>query len=244
VNTESKKSELISALLDGELMHAESQQLISQLANAPADKADWDAYHQIGDVLRSDDLAVSFSPDFGSRLSALLDQEPVVLAPRSASAVEFIHADVAVANGVSRPSAASVRGARLWGMGGLIAAGLLVFAIAPRLNIDNNDGAAPAAAGVQMAQSRGQFEVGGAQSDLRNVSNQSILSFDKADAIPMEMLRDPQLDNFLMGHQKGSSPFGDSLRSGIRKEFSQSVSTPYFNSQSPAASSVPTAADR
>lgn len=42
----------------------------------PDVKNSWDQYHQIGDALRSDELALTMSPDFGSRLAARLDAEP------------------------------------------------------------------------------------------------------------------------------------------------------------------------
>jgi len=42
----------------------------------------WDTYHLIGDVLRSDDLAVKPSDLFYARISKAIDAEPPIVAPR------------------------------------------------------------------------------------------------------------------------------------------------------------------
>jgi sigma-E factor negative regulatory protein RseA len=75
---------LLSALADGEADAAELGRACSAWADADATaRQRWHAYHLIGDVLRSDDLASPPGRDraFLERLYARLDDEPAVLAP-------------------------------------------------------------------------------------------------------------------------------------------------------------------
>src|SRR4051812_23919083 len=85
MNTNNMTQEQISALADGELDDSHVDAALAALRQGPGREA-WDAYHQIGDVLRSDDMAVSLSPGFEARMAARLAAEPVILAPASASA--------------------------------------------------------------------------------------------------------------------------------------------------------------
>lgn len=76
-------AEQLSALADGELDDAGIARVCARWrAGAPL-HATWHAYHLIGDVLRSEDLASSASRDHASlaRLRAKLAGEPVILAP-------------------------------------------------------------------------------------------------------------------------------------------------------------------
>lgn len=45
----------------------------------------WDTYHLIGDVLRTEELAIRPSPMFYARLSRAIDDEPPIVAPRNLS---------------------------------------------------------------------------------------------------------------------------------------------------------------
>lgn len=83
MKTTEKSGEQISALADGELSEAEIDSIISGLRD-PSAKSDWELYHQIGDVLRSDDMAVAFSPEFATRMMARLDAEPTIVMPAAA----------------------------------------------------------------------------------------------------------------------------------------------------------------
>ena len=82
------RRQLLSSLMDGELTAddaAEACQLWRQDAQA---RSDWHAYHLIGDVLRSDDLASAPAHDaaFLQALRQRLADEPVPLAPQPALA--------------------------------------------------------------------------------------------------------------------------------------------------------------
>lgn len=73
----------LSALLDGDTDASQTAQLCRQWRSDPELRRDWHAYHLIGDVLRSGDLATPSARDeqFLQGLRARLAQEPVVLAP-------------------------------------------------------------------------------------------------------------------------------------------------------------------
>lgn len=79
--------ELISALADGQLQGDAFARGVELAASDPAAREAWQAYHLIGDVLRSGELAVASSPSaFLERLQRRLQDEPP-LAPRAAPEV-------------------------------------------------------------------------------------------------------------------------------------------------------------
>lgn len=49
--------------------------------DSPYGRHVWDTYHLIGDVLRTEDLAIKPSPMFYARLSRAIDDEPPIVAP-------------------------------------------------------------------------------------------------------------------------------------------------------------------
>ena len=76
---------LLSALVDGEADAAEFGRGLAAWSGAdPRLRQGWHAYHLIGDVLRSEDLASAPAHDqrFLQRLCARLDEQPAVLAPQ------------------------------------------------------------------------------------------------------------------------------------------------------------------
>jgi sigma-E factor negative regulatory protein RseA len=77
--------EQISAFADGELDAAQQDAMLAALRGEEA-RADWELYHQIGDVLRSDEMAGGMSRAFSARLAACLETEPVYIAPAAAAA--------------------------------------------------------------------------------------------------------------------------------------------------------------
>ncbi|HEY0886298.1 MAG TPA: sigma-E factor negative regulatory protein [Ramlibacter sp.] len=79
--------ELISALADGQLHGDAFARGVELAASDPAAREAWQAYHLIGDVLRSGELAVASSPSaFLERLQRRLQDEPP-LVPRAAPEV-------------------------------------------------------------------------------------------------------------------------------------------------------------
>jgi sigma-E factor negative regulatory protein RseA len=71
----------ISAFADGELPKHEVPVVMASL-RAAEHASDWDMYHQIGDVLRSESMAAPVSVRFTESLAARLAAEPPLLAPK------------------------------------------------------------------------------------------------------------------------------------------------------------------
>src|SRR5882757_3475265 len=76
--------ERLSALVDGELDSDATAQACGHWRENGELRSSWHAYHVIGDVLRSDDLACDPARDAGflQAFRARLKDEPVVLAPQ------------------------------------------------------------------------------------------------------------------------------------------------------------------
>lgn len=76
-------SDDLSALMDGELEASAVARACGQWRENPEARAQWHAYHLIGDVLRSEDLSADAARDatFLASFRKRLAQEPVVLAP-------------------------------------------------------------------------------------------------------------------------------------------------------------------
>src|ERR1700712_2372367 len=75
--------ERLSALMDGELDQSAVAQACGHWGADDDARSSWHAYHLIGDVLRSEDLAEGSARDveFMRTLRARMSSEPVVLAP-------------------------------------------------------------------------------------------------------------------------------------------------------------------
>ena len=115
--------ERISALVDGECGEVEADIALAAL-HGEGDQANWEIYHQIGDVLRSDDMAVNMRADFSTRMAARLAAEPIHLMPEA-----------------HPPASSAVRtaqGFRRWALPGAIAAAAaaaMAFVATPQLMV-------------------------------------------------------------------------------------------------------------
>lgn len=69
----------VSSWVDGE------GEVRAEELDSPYGRQVWDTYHLIGDVLRTQDLAINPSPMFYARLSRAIDDEPTILAPANLS---------------------------------------------------------------------------------------------------------------------------------------------------------------
>lgn len=94
-------SEQISALMDDEIAIEDAAHLISSMQTSKQSAEVWSQYNLIGDVMRGNQL---LSKDFKQNLMHKLDQEPTVLAPKSAQ----INAELAVANKDKLPAKWSI----------------------------------------------------------------------------------------------------------------------------------------
>jgi sigma-E factor negative regulatory protein RseA len=83
MDTKELSKEQISAFADGELSETQADVVLASLRTEQG-LAAWNIYHLVGDAARSDETAVSMSPDFFSKFSARLDAEPTIIAPAHA----------------------------------------------------------------------------------------------------------------------------------------------------------------
>jgi len=187
MDTKEMTREQISALADGELDIAHLDIALAALRQ-PAARSDWETYHQIGEVLRSDDMAMSLSPGFSARMAARLDAEPTVLAPAVATRMPMLAAGLA----------------RRWAVPGAVAAAVaaVVFVATPQLMVAFNGGAQSPAAGspAMIASSAVQAVPVAATASAAAPGN--IVATSAPDGV---VLRDPRIDDYLLAHQ-GFSP--------------------------------------
>lgn len=87
----------VSAWMDGD------GEIRPEDLDSPYGRQVWDTYHLIGDVLRSDELAIKPSDLFYARVSKAIDAEPAIVAPqrRAFSAARLGLSGVAVAAAVA-----------------------------------------------------------------------------------------------------------------------------------------------
>lgn len=178
MNTKEMTREQISALADGDLLDGQVDVALAALRHDDA-KADWDLYHQIGDVLRSDDMAVELSPGFAARMSARLDAEPTVIAPAVTADLKGARSEKYSGNGASQ-----VRRWALPSMAAAAAMATVAFFATPQL----------------MVAMKEADSVNAATSSVASVADQSGMM----GASPPEgvVLRDPRIDDYLMAHQR------------------------------------------
>lgn len=175
--------ERLSALVDGELDGAATAQACGDWRESGETRASWHAYHLIGDVLRSEDLArdPARDADFLRTLRVRLRDEPVVLAPA--------------------PLAAPVvRRARWsWKASSAVAAGFVVVAGAAVM-VTRNPAEVPA---TSIAAAAAPTPVVAAAPVVVAAEPQALVANGK-------LIRDARLDRYLAAHKQfaGSSALG------------------------------------
>lgn len=183
MNTKNMTQEQISAFTDGELPDAQFDIALAALRE-PDNYAKWNVYHQIGDVLRSDDMAVEMSPDFMARLSKRLDDEPTIIAP-----VTQPQTGQQKSPGIAFVAAHPARPFLLRGMAAAAAVAAIAFIATPQLMVASK-----------------MSPTSGAASMLASAS-QSVSMSPKAQGIARqegEVLRDSGIDEYLLAHQRFS----------------------------------------
>ena len=199
MKTDGTQFDNISAMVDGELSNAQWASALARLSevNNHDGKKTWEIYHQIGDVLRSDDLAVTLSPGFSPRFSAVLDAEPVVLAPQFNTVIE----SAATSNVVMLKQP---RVARYVAMTSMAAAAAVAFFMAPQIiplfGTQSNSGMV-----ISKTEQANKIQADG----IQLASNSNITELPSKPSEQIEMLRDPRLDSYLMAHQKFSPAIGN-----------------------------------
>lgn len=190
---DNRNNEKISAFADGELDDGEVEAALAALRD-PEARAAWDRYHRIGDALRSDDLSFGMSAGFASKMAERLEREPALLAPSP-----------------QRESAAK-NGKRFWLPGIAAAAAVVIAWIATPYLITVDRGvrtdpvlaSAPAAAPEQGAHDETPLEKVKVDASVAPASAHDAFG-EKA---RLRMLRDPDLDEYLLAHQRFSpSPY-------------------------------------
>ena len=195
-------AEKLSALMDGELDAMEVAGACAVWRDSDTHRATWHAFHLIGDVMRSDDLATSGRRDAAllARLRERLADEPVVLAPLPLAAPVL---DVPVplrANGTR--SRRRSMGSAAVAAGFVAVAGVLVVTRAP----------APTGA-VQVAVTQAPAVPTPAPSaPVVLPARVSVESAPEPELLIANgrMLRDARIDRYLSAHQQfaGSSALG------------------------------------
>ncbi len=202
--------ELISSVIDGEATELQLDELLSRLKGEEGlqVKATWERYQELGDVLRSDDLAVTFSPDFSDKFSDLLAAEPIVLAPQKSVNQSSLSLD----KGTKKSA--------YWAITSVAATVMLGFLMAPQIiPLLNPIGTSDIS--MSKAEKSDPFAVSGvklasnANSSVNTSSN--VNSNKESEFAPklenqVEMLRDPRLDSYLLAHQKVSPSFDNGAR--------------------------------
>lgn len=187
--------EKISALADGELASNELDSVLASLRQ-PEARREWDIYHQIGDALRSDDMAVNLSPDFAARMKTKLDAEPVILAPAALAPKRTRGAN----NPITRYAVSGVAAA---------VAVFTAYLVAPQFNTDGGSKVEQVPAVSVLASDSGRVvdSTGSAPVLSINTSSNASASLDAGkEAV---VLRDPAIDEYLVAHQRYSPSLYD-----------------------------------
>jgi len=184
--------ENLSAMADGEVDSAAAARACAAWRDDAAARLAWQSYHLIGDVLRSEDLALKQDASFLAALRARLAEEPTVLAPDPVAQAQ-------------QPSDTSHqtrgRGARWsWMAPSAVAAGFVLVAgalmVTRQAPVQVDGGSATTVAGFERVPARAP----GLDNALQATPYTS----------EARLLRDARLDRYLAAHQQfaGSTALG------------------------------------
>jgi sigma-E factor negative regulatory protein RseA len=192
MNTNNMSREQISALADNELADSHIDVALAALRQ-PEQQATWDIYHQIGDVLRSDDMSIKMRPGFAARMAARLEAEPTIIAPAFSAPSASPHGMNSKGNGNKRLKRFALPGA-------IAAAAASVALVAgPQLM-------------VATTETSGQDKTQVVASTKQPASHAAIISASAPQSATVSasasgagtILRDPHIDEYLRAHQRFS----------------------------------------
>ena len=188
--------EQLSALADGELGEAATVQACASWRGDAETRASWHAFHLIGDVLRSEDLAAYPARDAGflAALRMRLEAEPVVLAPQPLEPPVLPAAQtLAFANGART-------GRRPWMAASVVAAGFV--AVAGVVVLTRAPATLPA--GTTLAQGAAGVQAVNASAPMKASADPQVLVANG------KLIRDVRLDRYLAAHKQfaGTSALG------------------------------------
>lgn len=198
-----ENAEQVSALVDGQLLGDEFVQALADLESCSEARAQWDIYHVLGDVLRSNQVSARMhDAEFVQRVRQRLSED----------ATEMVAVDAILINAGARKylkseSANNNSWRRLAGFAALAFMGVLAWQGLDWVNLSD-----PAAA-PQLAQQSVASPLGQAASDVTmtpsdaRIAGPTLLQADGSSAIAMTpdapiMIRDPQLDALLAAHRQ------------------------------------------
>jgi sigma-E factor negative regulatory protein RseA len=187
IESENRSStlETLSAMADGEVDSSAAAQACVAWRDDPSARLAWHSYHLIGDVLRSEDLAIAHDASLLSTLRTRLANEPTVLAPEA-------------------PQRQRANGARArrwtWVAPSAVAAGFVLVAGALTVTRQSTPESDAAALTASTAFDRSTTRDGAFDSTLQP----------RASSVDVKLLRDARLDRYLAAHQQfaGSTALG------------------------------------
>jgi len=193
VSDNNQLKEQISALMDGECQNQELNQTLASL-RAASHQHDWEIYHQIGDILNSNELSIRLSDDFNTRFNAKLRDcvlsEPDRFTPSQKISTHFT-------------------GKIAYALAAMLA---LATILVPQFA--GHDGAevrAPYIAGQFMSANYADPS----QSSLNTVATNKKVDNSRSES-QTTMLRDPLIDRYLAAHQR----YSNSMYSAVEYETS------------------------
>jgi sigma-E factor negative regulatory protein RseA len=190
MSTKNMTQEKISALADGEVPDTQLDMVFAALRSSEGREA-WSMYHQIGDAMRSDDMAIKMSPDFTERLMKRLDEEPTIIAPVSSQpAVPLTESAKSLPAGRH-----SIKRFALPGMAAAAALAAMAFVAGPQLMV-----ASASKSQNTTTISHGSTMLASAHGEVMAASSNASV----AAPAGSEMLRDPNIDEYLLAHQRFS----------------------------------------
>ena len=197
--------QLMSALADGEADAAGCAQVSAAWATGDAAAfSGWHAYHLIGDVLRSEDLAVEPDRDdaFLQRLRLRLADEPAVPVPQPVSAVPS-----SIAHGPQASVLGSSRSTRRWMFSTALAASVMGLGTVWAVSQWGLFGPT-ASSSAQLAASALP------PSKVTAVAEQTAATTEETVAVGGKLVRDAQLDRYLRAHREYGAAAPGSLPGG------------------------------
>lgn len=182
------KFQQLSAFADGELAADQIDEMMALLRRSEQQTC-WDRYHQIGDVIRSDELALTPSMGFSTKMAARLEMEPSYLAPNTVTSV-------GARNSVQLQPFAWMRAlsSRSSIAAGLAAGALLLLFNTARLHSD----LLPAASTFAQKNTGTEMTVPPQLAGVMNAQEA------KSSVPPIVVLRDSRIDEYLLAHQRFS----------------------------------------
>lgn len=202
MDTKEISREQISALADGELVDAHVSMALAVLRQ-PEEQVTWDLYHQIGDVMRSEEMAFSLSDGFAAKMSARLDAEPTIIAPQLVTtAAEQIIVPVAVNDATASNVVSLMPARKRFVMPGAAAAAAIVAVVlvtGQQQTTTLASAPAPVVSAVATATVPSAITTVAATSSVP----QGVASINSL-AQQGEVARDPRIDDYLLAHQRFS----------------------------------------